>query len=76
MMPSDADPHFFVDMGMGMAAAGPETAYAGLVNFGIGQAWDLQRVGSDRLFVGAFTDFSNVAIGLYGASAGCPKVPS
>ncbi len=73
MMPSDVDPNFFVNQGLAMGAAGAETAYAGLVNFGLGQSWDLQRVGSDRLFVGAFTDFSNVAIGLYGAAAGLPE---
>jgi hypothetical protein len=65
MMPSDADPHFFVD-------AGQIFGSAGLANFRQGGPWDLQRVGPDRTFVKDFTNYSTVAIGLYGAAAGIP----
>jgi hypothetical protein len=45
---------------------------AGLLNFGQGQPWDIQRVGSDRLPTPAFIDYATVGIGLYGAAAGIP----
>jgi hypothetical protein len=65
MMPSDADPHFFVD-------AARIYGLAGLVKFRQGGPWDLQRVGPDGRFISDFTDFSTVAIGLYGAALGIP----
>jgi hypothetical protein len=65
MLPSDADPHFFID-------AGKLYGLPGLANFRQGGPWDLQRVGPDRMFIKDFTDFSTVAIGLYGAAAGIP----
>jgi hypothetical protein len=76
MRPSDVDPHFFVDMGeatrtlLGLpTAAGP----AGLLMFDRGGPWDTQRVGGSKTFNGQFTDFANVAIGLYASAA---RVPS
>jgi hypothetical protein len=65
LMPSDADPHFFVD-------AARKFGLAGLANFRQGGSWDLQRVGQNRKFNNDFTDFSTVAIGLYGAALGIP----
>ena len=65
LMPSDADPRFFVD-------AGQIYGMAGLINFRQGGSWDLQRVGPEGKFVGDFTDFATVAIGLYGAAASIP----
>jgi hypothetical protein len=79
LKPSDVDPRFFVDEGLAalqadalLMSAGSQTL-ANLINFRIGGSWDVQRVGPGKMFVGAFTDFANVAIGLYGAAAGIPR---
>jgi hypothetical protein len=49
------------------------TQYAFLYAFDRGGLWDVQRVGPDQVYVDAFKDFANVAIGLYGAAAGIPQ---
>src|SRR6185312_6260373 len=76
--PSDVDLRFFVDQGLAAANSEPgvfsdepgTTAFANLVNFEPGAAWDIQRVGQDGQYTAAFRDAANVALGLYGASAG------
>lgn len=76
MRPSDVDPHFFVDEGEDTRSViGLPTIVGALsaLNFDRGGPWDTHRVGSNRQFVGLFTDFANVAIGLYGAAARIPQ---
>jgi RHS repeat-associated protein len=78
LRPSDVDPHFFIDAGTAAGAAGSFSDFpgvdsrVGLANFGQGAAWDVQRVGSDRLPTRDFIDYATVGIGLYGAAAGIP----
>jgi hypothetical protein len=62
MRPSDVDPHYFTRPQPG--------ELRGLMAFGQGGDWDVQRVGPDRVFIGQFVDFATVAIGLYGAQIG------
>lgn len=73
--PSDVNPSLFVDLGRA-AASDPSGAmpYAGLTAFGRGGPLDVQRVGPDQAFVGGYTDFANVAIGLYASAANIPEV--
>lgn len=65
VIPSDADPHFFVD-------AGQKYGLHGFYSFRQDGAWDLQRVGPGKKINTVFIDFSTVAIGLHGAVAGIP----
>jgi RHS repeat-associated protein len=72
--PMDVSPKFFVDLGVAMARdPNGISAYAGLYDFARGGSLDVQRVGPPGVFVPAFVDFANVAIGLYAAAAGIPQ---
>lgn len=71
--PSDVDMRFFVDQGLVAKAGSQIAAYANLFKFHQGNAWDIQRVGSDTKSTESFIDAANVAIGLYAAAAGLPK---
>jgi hypothetical protein len=77
--PMDVDPPFFVDAGAAAAAAGSFSdapgaeGRAGLINFGQGAPWDVQRVGSDPRPTQAFIDYATVGMALYGAAAGIPQ---
>jgi RHS repeat-associated protein len=76
--PSDVPPSFFVDAGRAAVtndafSDSPRSgSLAGLLNFGQGGPWDVQRVGSDRAPTPAFVDYATVGIGLYGAATGIP----
>jgi RHS repeat-associated protein len=69
MRPSDVDPHYFLGTNM---TGTPFEALGELMNFRIGGAWDVQRVGPNLQFTPDFVDFSTVMIGLYGAANGIP----
>lgn len=73
--PTDVNPNFFVDAGLAAAAADLDGTgvYAGLAAFIHGGPLDVQRVGPRAVYVDAFKDFANVAIGLYAAAAGIPQ---
>ena len=66
-------PSFFVDAGRA-SAQDPDgmTAYASLLYFDRGGAWDVQRVGHGQVYVDALKEYANLVIGLYGAAAGIP----
>ena len=67
--PSDVDLRYFVDQGIAARGSLIDT-YGNLPNFREGGPWDIQRIGSDEKPTRPFIDSANVAIGLYGASAG------
>lgn len=74
-------PSFFVDAGLTAASLDAEISESGgilpsraeLANFMTGGPWDIQRVGTDRVFVRDFTVYSTIGIDLYGAAAGIPE---
>jgi hypothetical protein len=82
-LPSDVDLRFFVDQGIEAAYSQPAiftdtpgmTAFVTLANFYPGGIWDIQRVGpsGQYVYVSAFRDAANVALGLYGAAADLPQ---
>lgn len=74
LRPSDVDLRFFVDQGLAASKTGDlELMLMPLPHFWHGADWDIQRIGPDGQYVGAFRDAANVAIGLYGAAAGLPQ---
>ena len=72
--PSDVDPSLFVDLGRATASDPTgASSLAGLGSFSRGGSLDVQRVGPDGAYVGKFTNFANVAIGLYASAAEIPE---
>jgi hypothetical protein len=70
MIPRGVDPLFFVNRGLADASAGPWAVIRGLLKFGQGRDWDLQRQGPDDTVDQDFVDAATVALGLYASAAG------